>query len=123
MGLTSIVLLLVSVLTNAIGQFFLKSGAGKLALVEASGFTGRLIGSLLIPDLWVGLSCYGFGAIAYILLLARVPLSVAGPCISLAYVASIIIGAVFFKEAIPISRLVGIALIMTGVILVVGGQK
>ncbi|MEB3231258.1 MAG: EamA family transporter [Leptolyngbyaceae bacterium] len=83
----------------------------------------RLLGSILIPDLWIGLSCYGCGAIAYILLLSKVPLSVAGPCISLAYVASIIIGAAFFKEVIPISRLVGIVLIMTGVILVVGGQK
>lgn len=118
MGFTSLMLLLVSVLTNVTGQFFLKSGALKLAAVEASSLVNRVIGSILIPELWIGLFTYGCGAVTYILLLSRVPLSIAGPCISLAYVASVVMGAVLFKEAVPITRFVGVALIMCGVILV-----
>ena len=118
MGWTSFLLLLASVLTNVIGQFFLKTGALKLAQVESSDLVGRIINSILIPELLLGLSCYGCGAIAFILLLARVPLSIAGPCISLVYVCSVLMGAIFFNETIPISRLIGLAMIVCGVILV-----
>ena len=118
MGWTSFLLLLASVLTNVIGQFFLKSGAVKLAQVESSGLVSRIINSILIPELLIGLSCYGCGAIAFILLLSRVPLSIAGPSISLVYVCSVVMGAIFFNETIPISRLIGLAMIVCGVILV-----
>ena len=118
MGWTSFLLLLASVLTNVIGQFFLKTGALKLAEVDSSGLVKRVIDSILIPELLLGLSCYGCGAIAFILLLSRVPLSIAGPSISLVYVCSVVMGAIFFNETIPISRLIGLAMIVCGVILV-----
>jgi len=119
MDLLSIFLLLASVATNVAGQFFLKSGALKLQYVNASGVLERVIGSILIPELLIGLSFYGCGAVAYILLLSKVPLSIAGPCISLCYVASVVMGAFLFKEIIPVTRLVGMALIVCGVVLVV----
>lgn len=118
MGWTSFLLLLASVLTNVVGQFFLKTGALKLAQVESDGLVKRMIESLLIPELLLGLCSYGCGAIAFILLLSRVPLSIAGPSISLVYVCSVAMGAIFFNETIPLSRLIGLALIVCGVVLV-----
>ena len=117
MGWTSLLLLLASVLTNVVGQFFLKSGALKLAQVNSTELVSRILDSILIPQLWMGLSFYGVGAIAYILLLSKVPLSIAGPSISLSYVCSVVMGAVFFHESIPITRLVGLGMIVCGVIL------
>ncbi|MEM9216257.1 MAG: EamA family transporter [Cyanobacteria bacterium P01_F01_bin.150] len=117
MSWTSFLLLLGSVLTNVIGQFFLKTGALKLAQVNSRELLHRLLDSILIPELWIGLSFYGVGAIAYILLLSKVPLSIAGPSISLSYVCSVMMGAIFFNESIPISRLVGLGMIICGVIL------
>ena len=118
MAWTSFMLLLASVLTNVIGQFFLKTGALKLAQVDSSGLMNRILDSILIPELLLGLSSYGCGAIAYILLLSKVPLSIAGPSISLVYVCSVLMGSIFFNETIPVSRIIGLGLIVCGVVLV-----
>ncbi|MEM8779912.1 MAG: EamA family transporter [Cyanobacteria bacterium P01_G01_bin.49] len=112
-------LLLVSVLTSAMGQLFLKMGATKLGKVDASNAIAHILKIVLTPELLLGLSCYGLGAIAYILLLTRVNLSVAGPSASIIYVFSVLIGYFVFKETIPIYRAFGLGLIVCGVILVV----
>ncbi|MGK7957974.1 MAG: EamA family transporter [Crocosphaera sp.] len=112
-------LLLVSVLTSAMGQLFLKMGATKLGKVDASNAVSHIFNILLTPELLLGLSCYGLGAIAYILLLTRVSLSVAGPSASIIYVFSVLIGYFVFKETIPIHRALGLGLIVCGVLLVV----
>lgn len=113
-------LLLISILSSVAGQFFLKAGALKLGKVNASNWISHILGIVTNPELMIGLACYGLGACAYILLLTRVQLSIAGPSISLVYVFSLLLGYFAFGEAIPFSRMVGMALIICGVILVVG---
>ncbi|MCL1474210.1 EamA family transporter [Argonema antarcticum] len=112
-------LFLISVLTSVAGQFFLKAGASKLGKVNASNWLSHIIGIALTPELLFGLTCYGLGACAYILLLTRVKLSVAGPAVSLVYVFSLLLGYFVFGEPIPVSRIVGLGLIVSGVVLVV----
>lgn len=112
-----------SVLASVCGQLFLKLGANQLGRVNTSNFFNQIIGIATIPELIAGLAFYGMGAIAYILLLTRVKLSVAGPSASLVYVFSVLFGYFIFKETIPPLRLVGLSLIVTGVILVVTQQK
>jgi drug/metabolite transporter (DMT)-like permease len=111
--------LLVSVLASVMGQFFLKMGAAKLGKLDFAHPFNKITGIITTPELLIGLGCYGLGAIAYILLLTRVNLSVAGPAASLVYVFSVIIGFFIFKEPIPIMRLMGLSFIVAGVILVV----
>lgn len=112
-------LLLFSVITAACGQLLLKLGAVKLGAVEASDIISRVISSIVIPELIAGLGVYGLSAIAYILLLTRVKLSVAAPSTALIYVFSVLIGLFVFKEPVSALRLLGLALIACGVILVV----
>lgn len=119
MTLQELSLLLMSVLTSVAGQFFLKTGALKLGRVHVGNVVTHILSILTTPELLVGLSCYAFGALAYILLLTRVNLSVAGPSVSLVYVFSVILGYFIFKEPIPLIRLMGLSLILGGVILVV----
>jgi drug/metabolite transporter (DMT)-like permease len=64
-------------------------------------------------------TCYGIGAIVYILLLTRVNLSIAAPAISLSYIFSVLLGHFWFREAIVFSQVIGLAAISIGVILVV----
>lgn len=113
------ILLLTSVLAGVIGQFLLKMGALKLGEVNASNALNHLLSIAVTPELLIGLISYALGALAYILLLTRVDLSVAGPAVSLSYIFSVLLGFFFFKEAIPLSRLIGLGFIMGGVILVV----
>jgi drug/metabolite transporter (DMT)-like permease len=112
-------LLLMSVLTSVAGQFFLKAGALKLGRVSLANAFDHILSIVVTPELLLGLTCYGLGALAYILLLTRVNLSVAGPSVSLVYVFSVLMGYFIFRETIPPMRLAGLSFIVVGVILVV----
>lgn len=119
MTLQEFLLLLISVMASVAGQFFLKLGALKLGRVNLTNAVNQIFSILTTPELLIGLTCYGIGAVAYILLLTRVNLSVAAPSASLIYVFSVLIGYFLFRESIPLVRLVGLSLIVTGVILVI----
>lgn len=104
---------------SAAGQFFLKAGAIKLGRVTVSSALRHLGTLVLTPEILVGFALYGLSAILYILLLTRVPLNVAGPAVAIGYVFSVLIGYFLFRENLTTLRLVGLALIACGVILVV----
>ncbi|MGQ4646939.1 EamA family transporter [Lyngbya aestuarii] len=110
---------LISILTSVTGQFLLKTGALQLGKVNATNWLGHIFGMLTTPALVAGLCCYGVGAVAYILVLTRVNLSVAAPAASLIYVFSVIMGYFFFREAISLNRAIGLGLIVCGVLLVI----
>lgn len=112
-------LLSASVIASVMGQFLLKIGALKLGQVNAANALSHVLSIVVTPELLLGLACYAFGALAYILLLTRVELSVAGPSASLIYVFSVLLGSFFFKETISFTRLIGLGCIVCGVILVV----
>ncbi|MGC9504982.1 EamA family transporter [Baaleninema sp.] len=116
-------LFLVSILTNTLGQFLLKAGALKLGATNPTSVMGFVVGVFLTPELLTGLVCYGLGAMAYILLLTRVNLSVAGPATALAYVTAVLLGHFVFKESLSSDRLFGIALIVCGVLIVVSRRS
>lgn len=111
-------LLLISVVASTFGQFFLKLGALQLGKVNSENALSHVLSIATTPPLLVGLMAYGVGAIAYILLLTRVKLSVAAPSASLIYLTSVLIGYFVFNESITATRLVGLGLIMGGVVLV-----
>lgn len=119
MALSEFALLLGAVLASVVGQFLLKTGALKLGKVSAENAISHILGIMTIPELVSGLIVYGLGAIAYILLLTRVNLSVAGPAVAMSYVFSVIIGYFLFRETIPLARVIGVGFIVCGVILVV----
>ena len=112
------VFLLISILANISGQFFLKAGALKLGKVTTGNIVSHVLSIALTPELVIGLACYGLGAIAYILLLTRVKLSIVGPSTALIYVFSVLLGYFAFQETIPVSRSVGLSFIVFGVVLV-----
>ncbi|BBD62455.1 hypothetical protein NIES2109_52990 [Nostoc sp. HK-01] len=112
-------LLIISVLISSAGQFFLKIGANKLGKVHLGNAINHIFSIITIPELLIGLTCYGIGAMFYILLLTRVNLSVAGPSISIGYIFSVLLGYWILKEPISLIRLFGLGFIVVGVILVV----
>lgn len=112
-------LLLASILAGVTGQYFLKLGALKLGRVSVDTAFSHILRIVTTPELVLGLTMYGLGAVIYILLLTRVKLSVVGPSVALSYVFAVLMGYFLFREAIPPSRMVGLGLIVAGVILVV----
>jgi drug/metabolite transporter (DMT)-like permease len=106
-------------LMSVTGQFFLKTGALKLGKVHAGNILSHILSMITIPELLLGITCYGIGAIAYILLLTRVNLSIAGPATSVGYILSVLIGYFILKEPLSLTRIFGLGFIVLGVILVV----
>jgi drug/metabolite transporter (DMT)-like permease len=117
-NLPELSLLLISVSAGVFGQLFLKIGALKLGKVGIDNIWGHVLSIVTTPELMVGLTCYGLGAISYILLLTRVNLSIAAPAISLSYVFSVLLGHFWFRESVAIGQIIGLSAICFGVILV-----
>ena len=118
MSLSEIGLLLLAICAGAAGQFFLKLGALQLGKVTFTNVGDHLWRMLTIPELLLGLFAYGLGAIAYILLLTRVNLSIAGPAAASVYIFTVLLGYFFFQESLSTLRLLGIGLIVCGVVLI-----
>jgi multidrug transporter EmrE-like cation transporter len=96
------------------GQLSLKRGMGVMGEASGGGLLRRVATS---PWVVGGLLVYGTGVIFWLLALSHLDISYAYPFASLSYVG-IIIGSVFlFKERITLLRLLGVAVIISGVLI------
>ena len=100
------VLMLCSALTVAVGQLLWKKSAGADILLLVAGFI-----------------LYGFGALMMVLAFKYGKLSVVHPVLSFSYVFGIFFGYFFLGEILRPLQLVAIAMIMTGVAFIGGGDK
>ena len=101
-----IILMLISSICVCVGQLLWKLAATQGVLVMLAGFAFYGVGALII------VIAYKFGK-----------LSVLQPMLSMNYVLSIILAAVVLKEEISLIKCVGVLIIITGVILIAGGDK
>jgi drug/metabolite transporter (DMT)-like permease len=113
-------LILMSVALAATAQLTLKHGMNQVT--EASG-TATLTGSsvrAIITNLSVlgGLAIFGLSAVVWLLVLSRASLSFAYPFASLTYVLILLADRFVLHEEIPFLRWVGVAAIVTGIVLV-----
>jgi drug/metabolite transporter (DMT)-like permease len=113
-------LILLSVALAASAQLTLKHGMNQ---VTAASGTATLTGSsvrAILTNLAVlgGLAIFGLSAVVWLLVLSRASLSFAYPFASLTYVLILLADRFVLHEEIPILRWVGVAAIVTGIILV-----
>ncbi|TLM73385.1 MAG: glycosyltransferase [Actinobacteria bacterium] len=104
----------VAVMLGAVGQAFLRAGAGG---VDASGVVETLAIALRDPRVIGGFLAYGFSTVLWLVVLSRLDLSVAYPIGAWGYVV-VTIAAVIAGEQVPPSRWAGVALIVLGILLV-----
>lgn len=71
------------------------------------------------PFILIGFALYIIATIIWMYLLSKLPLSFLYPLQSLAYVLSIVIAILIFKEHIPLTRWIGTGVILIGVYLIV----
>jgi multidrug transporter EmrE-like cation transporter len=75
--------------------------------------------TLLNAPFWLGLGLYGAAFLLYAAALARFPLNVAHPILTAGSIASVaVLSVLFFREPLPVTTLAGIALVLTGVVLI-----
>jgi drug/metabolite transporter (DMT)-like permease len=108
------------VLLNAFAQLGLKNATRVTGPLVASDATvmSRAFDLLAVPSLWFALSAYGLSVIVWIVGLSRVPVSQAYPLLSLGYVLNIGLAWWLLDEPPNTQRVLGIAVIVVGVVLV-----
>ena len=112
--------LLCGVLLNAFAQLWLKAAtrvSGPLVAGDGN-LMGRAMQLLAVPSLWFALTAYGVSVIVWIVGLSRVPVSQAYPLLSLGYVLNIGLAWWLFGEVPTAQRVIGVAVIIGGVVLV-----
>jgi len=62
--------------------------------------------------------CYGAGSVLWMYIIKHFPFSMAYPMVSLSYVMGMFAAIIFFHEQIPLTRWVGVFLILTGCVLI-----
>jgi len=98
-----------AVLLGIAGQIVLKSGA-----VGAPS----VIAQLLSPLTLAGLAIYGVAAIAYVVALNKIPVSIAFPSVAASYAIVAVLAHLLWSEPLGWPQLGGIALIAGGIFLI-----
>ena len=114
-------LILTGVGLNAAAQLLLKVATRPLA--HFSEFTTGTLGSSLMIlckslPFWTGMVCYGASVCVWLAALSKAPVSTAYPMLSLGYVVVAAVSVLWLGESMGPAKVLGIALICAGVILV-----
>jgi drug/metabolite transporter (DMT)-like permease len=112
---------LVSIMLSALAQLSMKIG---MTRIREGGATGAELARqiALSPHVIGGLAMYGVGAVLWLAVLSRAPLSMAYPLVSLGFVFVSVLAWTVLGESLPLLRVAGIACILLGVAMVGLGQ-
>ncbi len=109
MSLLSIFYIAVAVVLGSAAQLFLKAGTNAAPVDLKLAFDPRIL---------AGIACYGISLIVWVLALSKTPVSVAYPMVSVGFALNAVLAWWLLGEAVTPARLLGIAVIIAGVILV-----
>ena len=120
MNAISFSLLMTGVLLNAGAQLLLKAGTNAVGVFAFSSDNLVPVGWKLAtePHIIGGLGCYVLSVIVWIMALSRVEVSIAYPMLSIGYVVNALAAWYLFGEAVTLTRLAGIGIIIIGVYIV-----
>ncbi|HEX2923120.1 MAG TPA: EamA family transporter [Chloroflexota bacterium] len=115
-----LVLILFSVFLGVAGQLLLKAGVAMIGplILQGDGAFGPVLRIAGNRRIWGGLFLYGVSMLLWLVAISRVELGYAYPFISLSYVLILVASWALFKEKISLLRLVGVAAICLGVVVV-----
>jgi multidrug transporter EmrE-like cation transporter len=120
-SLVSLALLVVSVVFAVGGQVTLKAAmtrVGRIGAEEVSAPAHTVARALREPRLWMGLALFGVSAVFWLVVLSRVPLSVAYPFVGLSYIAVVAFARLVLHENVPALRWVGVLVVAVGIAIV-----
>lgn len=124
MNLHTFSIIFAGVLLNSAAQLMLKAGArtlGTVAMGSGASLTAAAWNAATQPWIVLGLVCYLVSAGLWILALTRVDVTVAYPMLSMGYVIAALLAWQFFGESLNPTRVMGIAIILVGVVVLSRG--
>lgn len=114
----NIFMIFLSVLLNCAAQVFIRKGmlqTGEMTIKNMLSNIGTLVTNIW---LWIAMLCYAVSVLLWMSILSKVQVSFAYPFLSVGYIISAVIGYFFFNESLSLIRIVGLAVICIGVILI-----
>ncbi len=120
MNLVSFGLIFTGVMLNAAAQILMKAGTNAIGHFEFSTANILPIGWKLATEWHIitALFCYALSVVVWILALSRVPVSIAFPMLSMAYVVNALAAWYLLGEPFSATKLVGMGVIILGVIII-----
>jgi len=114
-------LILTGVALNAAAQLLLKVATHPIG--HFSEFNAGILNSSVMilfksPSFWAGMVCYGASLCVWLAALSKAPVSTAYPMLSLGYVVVAVVSVTWLGETLSPAKMLGIALICAGVVLV-----
>lgn len=114
-------LVVVSVCFAVAGQVTLKTAMDQFGPIGEAQLSDPLhtIGrAAQQPLLWAGLVLFGISALFWLVVLSRVPLSIAYPLVGVSYILVVLIAKVFLHERVPALRWVGVVVVALGIAII-----
>ncbi|MDX8380421.1 MAG: EamA family transporter [Gallionella sp.] len=120
MNLISFSLILTGVMLNAAAQILMKSGTNAIGHFDFSVANILPIGWKLATEwhILIALCCYVISVVVWVLALSRVQVSIAFPLLSMAYIVTAVAAWYLLGEALSMTKIVGIGVIILGVVII-----
>jgi drug/metabolite transporter (DMT)-like permease len=118
--LDALILLVPAIITSTTGELLLKHGMNQVGRFEFSrrGLLAALPRIVTNPSIVFGFIGFGGGAVFWLAVLSRVPLSIAYPTLALSYFIVVVEAWLLLKERVTWQRLLGVAIIFAGVVII-----
>lgn len=120
-SLISMAFLVVSVGFAVAGQVILKAAMdrlGRIGSAEVAAFSEYAGRAAREPRLWLGMFLFGVSGMFWLVVLSRVPLSLAYPFVGLSYVAVVLLSRFVLGEEVPALRWVGVLVVAAGLVII-----
>ena len=114
-------LLVVSVGFAIAGQLTLKAAMdqiGRIGTAEVSAPLETIGKAAREPRLWAGLTLFGISSLFWLVVLSRVPLSVAYPFVGISYIFVVAFARFVLHEHVPAGRWLGVAVVALGIAII-----
>jgi len=106
--------LIIGIFITSCAQLLLKLGVMQTKLIVGPKIIWQILSNKF---LFFGFALYGIGAIMWLFIIKKLPISVAYPSVSLSYVIVALLAYLFFKEALFPLKIFGLVLIISGIIM------
>jgi multidrug transporter EmrE-like cation transporter len=120
-SLISLALVIASVSLATAGHLTLKAAmnrVGRIGTAQVSEPLTTVGKAAREPRIWVGLALFGISAVFWLVVLSRVPLSVAYPFAGLTYIVIVVLDRLVLDEPVPTLRFLGAAVVAVGIALI-----
>ncbi|WP_439565930.1 DMT family transporter [Microcella sp.] len=124
MNLITVVLVLAGTLISAGAQLLLKAGTTAVSQSPPSeGLGAAVLRFATEPFILAGVASYGLSMVIWIVVLSRLPVSVAYPMLSIGYIFTALFGYLLFGEQLGLVKVTGILLIILGVVVLSSAES